>query len=285
MFHPTNSPGPLGINDHADPNPGQLYRDQLRQLNTEVGKRLRARAISYWAIHFFQANPYIHEIAKALTQKVDSALFAVNRLAETFQAGSIFDFTNWTGWFPERSFRGSIDKTADMYLKRSFTPWLITYRIPRAVAVAVQAVEDKRGLCEEHAFLAIYLLTLGHMIQNMPFGRLKRDIYYTAAATKKHAMVILVKGAEFKTAVIESKIGTGKINAEWLRTHPEEWGESAWIADGWSGKAKKLSGQKISFDYVKTQTYRRDPKSGAISKWDATVRQMAERVAKDYRIP
>jgi len=254
----------------------------LHQLSTEIGERLRARAISYWAIQFFQKNPDIPEIAKALTRKVDSALFAVNRWAETFQAGFIFDLSNWC---PGLNFRKIIDFTADMYLKRSLTPWLITYRIPRAVAVAVQAVEDKRGKCEEHAFLAVYLLTLGHMIQNMPFGKLKRDIYYTAAATKKHAMVILVKGAEFKTAVIESKIGTGKIDAEWLRTHPKEWGKSAWIADGWSGEAKKLSGQEISFDYMKTQRFSRDERPGTTSKWDATVRQMAERVAKDYRIP
>lgn len=281
VFRPTTSPGPLDINDKADPNPGQRYRPQLGQLHIEIGKRLRARAISNWALKFFQSNPDIPQIAKALSAKIDSALLAVNRGVESLMAGFIFDMTNWV---PGLSFREIIDKTADLYLKRSRTPWLITYRIPRAVAVAVQAVEDTRGKCEEHAFLAVYLLTLGHMIQNMPFGQLKGDIYYTGAATPKHAMVILVKGAEFKDAIIASKKRTGKINLEWLRTHTKEWGKSAWIADGWTGEAKKLAGEAISLDYSKTHWFRRDVKSGSTSKWDVTLSQIVERVAKAYKI-
>jgi hypothetical protein len=281
VFRPTTSPGPLDINDKADPNPGQRYRPQLGQLHIEIGKRLRARAISNWALKFFQSNPDIPQIAKALSAKIDSALLAVNRGVESLMAGFFFDMTNWV---PGLSFREIIDKTADLYLKRSRTPWLITYRIPRAVAVAVQAVEDTRGKCEEHAFLSVYLLTLGHMIQNMPFGQLKGDIYYTGAATSKHAMVNLVKGAEFKDAIIASKKRTGKIDLEWLRTHTKEWGKSAWIADGWTGEAKKLAGEAISLDYLKTKRFRRDVKSGSTSKWDVTLSQMVERVAKTYKI-
>ena len=278
---PVRNPGSLGLNDKADPNTGEKYKAQLRQLHIEIGKRLRARAISNWALKFFQTNPDIPKIAKALSAKIDSALLAVNRGVESLQAGFIFDLTNW---FPGLTFRENIDKLADMYLKRSRTPWLITYRIPRAVAVAVQAVEDKRGKCEEHAFLAVYLLTIGHMIQNMPFGQLKIDIYYTGAATSNHAMVILVKGAEFKGAILASKKRTGKIDLEWLRTHTREWGKSAWIVDGWTGKAKKLTGETVSLDYTKTQSFRRDAASGKTSKWDVTLKQMVERVAKDYNI-
>ncbi len=281
VFRPTSTPGPLGTNDKADPTPGAKYRAQLRQLHIEVGERLRARAVSNWALKFFQGNPDIPMIAKALSAKIDDALLAVNRGVESLKAGFILDLTNWV---PGISFRANIDKLADLYLKRSRTPWLITYRIPRAVAVAVQAVEDKRGKCEEHAFLAVYLLTLGHMIQNMPFGRLKGDIYYTGAGTYNHAIAILVKGTEFKDAIIASKKRTGKVEFQWLRTHTKVWGKSAWIVDGHKGEAKKLAGERILLDYTKSQTFRRDVSTGVVSKWDVTVRQMVKRVAKDYEI-
>jgi hypothetical protein len=279
---PQRTPGVVGRNDKADPNNGALYRDQLRQLHIELNKRLRARAISNWALNFFAGNPDIPQIAKALSAKVDSALLAVNRGTESLKAGFIFDLTNWV---PLISFRDRIDFVADLYLKRSRTSWLITYRIPRAVAVATEAVEDKRGKCEEHAFLAVYLLTIGHMIQNQPFGRLKNDIYFTGAATPKHAMVILVKGAEFKKAISESKKRTGKVDYEWLRKNTHRWGKSAWIVDGWDrSRSKKLSGETIQLDYSKTSTFRRDPKSGGISKWDLNVEEMVKRVSTDYKL-
>lgn len=282
MAKPIRTPGPQGFNDIASPNDGATYRDQLRQLHIELKKRLRARAISNWALNFFAGNPDIPQIAKALSAKVDSALLAVNRFVESCQAGSIFDLTNWV---PGMNFRTVIDHATEMYLKRSRTDWLITYRIPRAVAVATQAVEDTRGKCEEHAFLAIYLLTIGHMIQNMPFGRLKNDIYFTGAATPKHAMVILVKGAEFKDAIIGSTLGTGKIDLEWLRRNPRQWGSSAWIVDGWdTGNVGKLTTQKIELDYGKSLRFRRAENSGGVSKWDITLQQMVNRVVEDYKI-
>jgi hypothetical protein len=261
--------------------PGEKYREQFRQLHIEIGKRLRARAITNWAMSFFQSTPAIPNIAKAMTKKIDDALLAVNKIGESLMAGFVFDLTNW---FPGLTFRESIDFLADLYVKRSHTPWLITYRIPRAVAVAVQAVEDKRGKCEEHAFLAVYLLTVGHMIQNMPFGQLRGDIFYTGAATTKHGIAILVKGSEFKNAIIASKKKTGKINPRWLCLHTNLWGKSAWIIDGWEGKAEKLAKNPISLDYVMSQTFRRNVAEKIPSKWDVTVDQMAKRVASIYGI-
>ena len=282
LAKPQRTPGPLGTNDKADPNNGVLYRNQLRQLHIELGKRLRARAVSNWALNFFARNPDIPEIARALSAKIDDALLAVNRGVESLKAGLIFDLSNWV---PGLSFRDVIDYTTDLYLKRSRTDWLITYRIPRAVAVATQAVEDKRGKCEEHAFLAVYLLTIGHMIQNQPFGRLKNDIYFTGAATPKHAMVILVKGAEFKDAVIQSAKRTGSIDYAWLRKNTSHWGKSAWIVDGWDTRnVKKLAGEKIQLDHAKTLTFQRAKDSGGVTKWDVTVSEMANRVASDYQL-
>jgi hypothetical protein len=55
------------------------------------------------------------------------------------------------------------------------TPLHIQYRIPRAWATALQMAKSPYGRCEEHAFYALYLLTIGHMVQKMPFGRLVRD--------------------------------------------------------------------------------------------------------------
>ncbi len=269
------------------------YSAQFRQLEIELGSRMRARAVTMWAINYFQASRTTEDIATALTRKVDDALFTVNRWFSIFNPLIFFDLTSRFDLFRE-----PIDDFANMYLERSRTPWLITYRIPRPLAVAVEAVEQVRGKCEEHAFLAIYLLTIAHMIQEMPYGRLTGDIYYTGAGTPEHARVVLVKGTEFKEAVRACIAATGRIDGQWLATHTNLWGSSAYIVDGWSGETIQLASQSISFDYHYTQSFRRDPQGnspsrfddsieespqgGLTSEWDATIYMMAVRVANDY---
>lgn len=253
------------------------YSDQFRQLEVLIEERSHTRAITRWAMNFFQGNPSIENVARSLTKKVDYALFAINR-AEGFPLAWL-DATSWFGIF-----RIPIDAAVELYLERSRIPWLITYRIPRPVAVAMIAVEDVRGKCEEHAFLTVYLLTIGHMIQEMPYGQLIGDIYYTGAATAKHGFAILVKGDEFKEAIKASIEKTGKIDARWLCKHTDLWGANAWIVDGWSGEAKKLSDNPVSLSYIMTQGFRRNPTTSLTSEWDLTVYQMALRVAQAYGI-
>lgn len=257
---------------------GEMYSAQFRQLEVLIAERSRARAVTIWAMNFFKGSPSIEQVAHALSKKVDDALFAINKLEGVL---TWFDLTSWFGIF-----RKPIDAAVDLYLKKSFIPWLITYRIPRPVAAALYAVEDVRGKCEEHAFLTVYLLTIGHMIQKMPFAQLQGDIYYTGAATEEHAMAILVKGDEFKDAVQASIDETGSINARWLCEHTFLWGPNAWIVDGWAGEATKLSDNPITLNYYMTQGFRRDPrdKNRLPSEWDVTVLQMAKRVARTYGI-
>jgi hypothetical protein len=283
---PESTPGPKALKDKHDPNPGELYRAQLSELNTLIGEHLRARAVTDWAISFFQKDPDIDEIAQALSHEVDLALLAVNDYTswDILKAGAFFDLTNYY-WFPG-FWRDDIDFLKDFYTNISVESSEITYRIPKEVAVAIKAVEDTRGKCEEHAFLAIYLLSIGHMIQNMPFGQLHRDIFYTGVGTAvpNHAKVILVKGLEFKDAIIASKKGTEEIDNDWIRKNPGTWGNNAWIVDGWKGKAIKLSDEPIPLDEKLNLTFVRDPKSGVTSEWDVTVDQMIERVKKTYSI-
>lgn len=94
--------------------------------------------------------------------------------------------------------------------------------------------------------------------------------------------MVLVKGSEFKEAILKAKSANGMIDLEWLRRHTELWGKSAWIVDGWKGEAKQLSGETVELDYMNMQTFRRDVESGVTSKWDLTLRQMVDRVMKDY---
>jgi hypothetical protein len=263
------------------PAPGELYAAQFRQLDILLQDRLRARAVTDWAMGFFQDEPSIEGVAHVLTRKIDDALLAVNRGVESLKAGFIFDLTNW---FPGINFRVPIEYAANLYLERSRIPWLITYRIPGPVAVAAVAVEDMRGKCEEHAFLAVYLLTIGHMIQNMPFGQLRGDIFYTGAASESHAVSILVLGDEFKDALRASVEQTGGIDARWLCAHTDLWGPNAWIVDGWSGKASRLAQDPIALDYARSQEFRRDRSGGLTSEWDVTVNQLARRVAGAYGI-
>jgi hypothetical protein len=265
---------------------GEKYSDQFRQLEIEIGERSRTRAITIWAMDFFEGGPPIEDVATALTKKVDDALFAINRLE------GLRTWIEPTTWFD--MYRKPIDAAMDLYLERSLTPWLITYRIPRPLAVAVHAVEDIKGKCEEHAFLTVYLLSIGHMIQKMPFGQLAGDIYYTGVGMEKspflgilerrHAMVILVKGDEFKDALKASIDQTGSINARWLCEHTDLWGPNAWIVDGWTGKAKKLSDNPITLDWTLSQEFRRNPRGSLTSEWDVTVDEMANRVARAYGI-
>ncbi len=256
---------------------GALYKAQLRQLHIAIGKRARTRAVSNWALKFFAGKPTIDTVARSLTKKIDQSLYAINNIREHLQSLSIIDLSNFV-------YRWKIDYMTKVLLGAGNTPWLINYRIPRALAVALISVEEVRGKCEEHAFLGLYLLTVGHMIQNKSYGRLANDIYYTGAATSKHGFIILVLGKEFKNAVAASKKLRGKIDPKWLMAHKNLWGKNAWVADGWTGKAKKLSADASKLDYTMIQTYRRDPDSKRTSEWDLTVLQMAERVAKDYGI-
>jgi hypothetical protein len=276
VFDPSQTAGSAGRSVEIPA--AEKYSAQFRQLEILIGDRSRARAVTVWAMNFFAAGPSIEAVAKALSKKVDDALFAVNR-AEGFITW--FDLTTWF-----EDYRKSIDWMVDLYLEQTRDAWFITYRVPRPVAVAMFAVEDVRGKCEEHAFLTIYLLSIGHMIQGMPFGQLKGDIYYTGAATEDHAMAILVKGAEFKDALKACIAETGRIDSRWLCEHTELWGANAWIADGWKGEAEKLSDNPVDLSWYMTQGFRRDPRDARKlpSEWDVTVLQMANRVARDYGI-
>lgn len=256
------------------------YEIQLKQLNRFLEDKFKTRALTLWAIDFFSQNPNIEEIAQTLTSKVDSVLFAVNSLAETWRAGFILNYDNHT-------FRGRTDKYEEIFLN-SLEPSMIGYRIPRPLAVALESVEVKRGKCEEHAMLTIYLLTIGHMIQNMPFGRLKGDIYYTGLATEgtliDHAIVVLVQGKEFKSAVEASIEENERISPKWLNLNLNLWGPSAWIVDGWDGNARPLSKEQLVVSPSKSENFRRNPGESLSSEWDVTVLQMANRVAQDYGI-
>lgn len=278
------TPGPRGVNDDADPNVGANYYKQFSQINRHIGKRRRTRAVTNWAIKFFQSKPDIETIAKAVTAKVDQALLAIGifRMDDTIKTLPIIDLTNWFDWW-----RRDIDQLSHSYLNNQRLGGNnISYRIPREVAVAIQAVEDLRGRCEEHALLALYLLTIGHMVQNTRFGRLQNDMYYCGAAIEKHSFSIVVKGAEFKQAILEAKKSGRQPIINWFYLNTKKWGQSAWKIDGYEGKAQRLAELDLTFHYDKTQSVgRRNPYSKTPSpNWDLTVKAMVDRVSGDYTI-
>jgi len=278
------TPGPRGYNDDADPSLGTKYLKQFSQINRHIGKRRRSRAVTNWAIKFFQSKPDTENIAKALTAKVDQALLAIgwSRMGDTLKTLSFLDLTNWGDWW-----RRDIDKLSRSYLNnKTLGGNNISYRIPREVAVAIQAVEDRRGRCEEHALLTMYLLTIGHMVQNTRFGCLQNDIYYCGAATEDHAFAIVVKGAEFKHAILEAKRSGRRPMINWFYLNTKKWGKSAWRIDGYGGKAQRLADLNLTIHYSLTQSVgRRNPYSKTPSSdWDLTVKAMVDRVSKDYKI-
>lgn len=296
-------------------NNGQKYLDQLKQLHITVGKNKTMRALSDWALNFFDDEPEIKNIAIAVSGKVDKTIFAQNRLSdpidlgyltpilplpligmsylsEHFQTLSILDVQNIE--FIPGSYRKLMEKQSKTFEKTT-APWAITYRMPKILASAMVTTKSRVGKCEEHSMLSLYLLNVGHMIQNMPYGQLKNDIFYTGAATKGHAMALLVKGMEFKKAILRAKRETqGKSGSEitrildWMLLNSDKWGESSWVVDGWD--TKKVSSlaskkEKLTFHYGITNcTFKRAITDNKLSKWDLTIRQMIYRVAKVHGI-
>ena len=327
----------------AEINDGSKYKKQLGELDTIVGKNTRLRALSNWALNFFDDEPDIENVAKFVSKKVDQALIAPNHPREMFKGFNFLDAKTWDylpairstySFFkkmvPYKSFKSymmggilSGVKLPSTFSKKIFTQRLIhfvknkwsyrtkidkktkgfrntssqdslKYRIPMTLASSLISTDSLAGKCEEHTFLSLYLLSVGQMVQNMPHGQLKNDIFFTGAATKTHAMVLLAKGKELKKSIIKAKTDTkGKKGSEitrilnWLITHTDEWGANAWIIDGWDRKnVKALSkrSKKLVPHYGMTQGFRRDTSAALPSKWDFTIRQMIYRVAKAHGI-
>lgn len=287
-------------------NDGKKYKDQLKQLHITVGKNKTMRAVSNWALNFFDDEPKIESIATAVSNKVDKTVYAQNKLSEHLQSLSILDTQNMEYWIKIPTPWGDIKaKNSGSYrslmelqskaFEKTTTPWAITYRMPKILAAAMVTTKSRVGKCEEHSMLSLYLLNVGHMIQNMPYGQLKNDIFYTGAAIKGHAMSILVKGAEFKKAILRAKRETkGKPGSEitrilnWMLLNSKKWGKNAWVVDGWdTDKVSTLESKKkkLTFHYSNTNdTFKRAITDNKLSKWDLTIRQMIYRVAKVHGI-
>ncbi len=286
----------------AEINDGKKYKDQLNQLHIAVGKNKAMRALSNWALNFFDDEPEIKSIATAVSGKVDKTVYAQNRPSEHLQSLSILDSQNMEYWIKIPFFsvknNGSYRSLMELQSKtfeKTTTPWAITYRMPKILASAMVTTQSRVGKCEEHSMLSLYLLNVGHMIQNMPYGQLKNDIFYTGAAIKGHAMSILVKGAEFKKAILRAKRETkGKPGSEitrilnWMLLNSKKWGKNAWVVDGWdTDKVSTLESKKkkLTFHYSNTNdTFKRAITDNKLSKWDLTIRQMIYRVAKVHGI-
>ncbi len=277
-------------------NDGKKYKKQFDELKKINSNNKRLKVLTKWAVNFFDDEPDIAKVAKALSKKVDSALIAVNHPREKYKGLNLLDFTNADEIFFLKnawSFRTKIDKKTIKFKKSPASS--IKYRIPAPLASSLVSTARIGGKCEEHAFLSLYLLTIGQMIQNMPHGQLKNDIFFTGAATNGHAMTLLVKGKEFKDAILTAKRKAGRVAGDreiirilrWMVFNTDKWGKNAWIVDGWDQKNVKQLGvrsKKLIPDYIKTQSFKRDTKHGFISKYDFTIRQMIYRVAKKYGI-
>jgi hypothetical protein len=258
---------------------GERYRPELAQLDYLIDKHERARAVADWALGFFDGAPDIELVAKTVSRKVDDALLEVgpwNKPKEFVQTAPFFDVTNWLDWWRE-----PLDYATRLYAN-NLSQTALTYKIPRATAVGIWAVEDLRGRCEEHTFLALYLLTLGHMIQNQLFGRLRNDIYYSGMAVKGHAFVVLVKGAEAAEGLRAAPKDVNQ-RRTWLFGHMDQWGKSAWIIDGYEA-ARSLALERRTADAQASESFRRNTDTAERSEWDLTVITMMERIAADYKI-
>lgn len=272
---PPQTPGVKGRNDNADPNA------LLRQVKALTRKQEQLRKSTHWANVFFKNNPDIPTIASSLSVFVDLSIQASNRYPDALGRRAPAGFA----WVQSYRSRSKIDQHTASILKRYHAPQHIQYRIPRAWATALQMAKSAYGKCEEHAFYALYLLTIGHMAQGMPFGRVKRDIYYTGAGMSDHAMVILVKGTEFKD-LLKKKMGpNGRVDIPWLLKNTNSWGKSAWVIDGWDSRnCKNLAQAKIKLDFKKSLAFRRSQPSSVPSEWDLHLIAMIKRVAKDYKL-
>ena len=262
--------------------PGERYRAQLGQLDKLIGTNDRSRAIADWAVNYFPTKPEIEALAKAVSKKVDEALLAVNPLVKPIEwlqsMPAPLDLTSAFDWW-----RTPLDSATKLYTDNSPTPWMITYRIPRATAVGIWAVQDLRGKCEEHAFLALYLLTLGHMIQNTEFGRLRNEIYYAGLGLKGHGCVVAVKGAEMKEVIKEAPDFEDDAVLQWLAKNPKKWGNSAWIIDGFE-EPRLMAKESRPVVPELCESFRRDPSVKDRSPWDLTLVEMARRIVVDYKL-
>lgn len=272
---PPQTPGVKGRNDKADPNA------LLRQVKALTSKQEQLRKSTLWANTFFKQKPDIPKIASSLSVFVDVSIHAQNRFPDRlgYRAPPIVDYVLY------RRSRSKIDKHTASILKLYHKPQHIQYRIPQAWATALQMAKSPYGRCEEHAYYALYLLTIGHMAQGMPFGRLKGDIYYTGAGQSDHAMVILVKGTEFRDLLKKKMDKEKNVSIPWLLQNTDRWGKSAWVLDGWdAGKCKNLAQAKITLNHNKSLVFRRSEPSRVPSEWDLHLIAMIKRVAKDYKL-
>ncbi len=259
--------------------PGELYRSQLQQLNTQIADRDRARAVADWALAFFDGSPDIEAVARGVTRKVDDALLTAGPIkpGEFLATLPFLDMFYYNDWW-----RMYLDEAAALNAQNSFSPKLLSYRIPRAMAIGIFAVQDMRGRCEEHAFLALYLLTIGHMIQNMPFGRLRNDIYYAGMAVEGHAFAVVVKGAEMKDGILAAP-KESEPRRKWLAENLEKWGRNAWIIDGYE-EVRTLAQERRVVDLIAGQRFRRSDNSTEPSEFDLTVGAMVGRINADYHL-
>jgi hypothetical protein len=93
-----------------------------------------------------------------------------------------------------------------------------------------------------------------------------------------------VTGAEFKQVISDSRKQPPANSLNWLYAYKNEWGNNAWVVDGWAGKAEKLSAFPIVLSSEKCESFRRNWKSTSRSEWDLTIAQMVDRVSKAYGI-
>ncbi len=321
-------------------NDGKKHHAQFIQLQKEIGKNKKLLKLTQWATAFFDDEPDIKKIAQKVSTMVDHSIDAVNtrefflylmknpdliKVLRQFEHSPKFsvNFNLYKNFIPTISFgvskknndwsyRSLILTQAKTYKKQASTDWAITYRMPMILAAANIAARTESGKCEEHAYTSLYLLNMGHMIQNMPYGQLKNDIFYTGAAVKGHAFSLLVKGKEFKKAIMIAKKSTNKSDMKsilaWLMLNTKKWGKNAWVVDGWDTKnvaslsSRKsnlgLSGGITSKMFARNFEQKNQKFSKSVmavvnsvkthssnnSKWDLTVKQMVYRVAKKYGI-
>ncbi len=321
-------------------NDGKKHHAQFIQLQKEIEKNKQLLKLTQWATAFFDDEPDIKKIAQKVSAMVDYSIDAVNtrefilyllknksllKTLRQFEHSPKFsiNFNLYKKYLPyisfgvskknnDWSYRSLILTQAKTYKKQANTDWAITYRMPMILAAANIAAKTESGRCEEHAYTSLYLLNMGHMIQNMPYGQLKNDIFYTGAAIKGHAFALLVKGKEFKKAIEDAITFEGKSDIDtilsWLAKNNKKWGKNAWIIDGWNTKnvsslasrktnlplKTKISSKMFSRDFgQKNQNFSKSvmavvnavkTHSSNSSKWDLTLKQMIYRVAKKYRI-
>ncbi len=321
-------------------NDGKKHHAQFIQLQKEIGKNKQLLKLTQWATAFFDDEPDIKKIAQKVSAMVDYSIDAVNtrefilyllknksllKTLRQFEHSPKFsvNFNLYKKYLPyisfgvskknnDWSYRSLILTQAKTYKKQANTDWAITYRMPMILAAANIAARTESGRCEEHAYTSLYLLNMGHMIQNMPYGQLKGDIFYSGCAIKGHAFALLVKGKEFKKAIDDAIAFEGKSDIDtilgWLAKNTKNWGKNAWIIDGWNTKnvsslasrktnlplKTKISSKMFSRDFgTGTPTAALSPAAKRLgikphkakgTSWDLTIKQMVYRVAKKHKV-